>query len=90
MAEPRAIGQVFNVGNPEEVTILELAERVRQLTGSQSEIVLVPYEQAYEAGFEDMPRRVPNLQKIHALIGYKPMVDLDEILTRVIDYFRTR
>jgi UDP-glucose 4-epimerase len=90
MDEPRAIGQVFNVGNPEEITILELAGRVRQLTGSQSEIVLVPYEQAYEAGFEDMPRRVPNLQKIHALIGYEPMVDLDEILARVIHYFQTR
>jgi UDP-glucose 4-epimerase len=90
MAEPRAIGQVFNVGNPQEITMLELAERVRQLTGSQSEIVLVPYEQAYEAGFEDMPRRVPNLQKIHALIGYEPKIQLDEILTRVISHFQAR
>lgn len=90
MMEPRAIGQVFNVGNPEEVTILALAERVRRLTGSASEIVLVPYERAYEAGFEDMPRRVPNLQKIHGLIGYEPQVQLDEILARVVDYFQTR
>jgi len=90
MAEPRAIGQVFNVGNPEEVTILELANRVRQLANSESEIVLVPYEQAYDAGFEDMPRRVPNLQKIHSLIDYEPHVDLNEILSRVIDYFQTR
>jgi UDP-glucose 4-epimerase len=90
MAEPRAIGQVFNVGNPEEVTILELANRVRQLANSESEIVLVPYEQAYDAGFEDMPRRVPNLQKIRSLIDYEPHVDLNEILRRVIDYFQTR
>jgi UDP-glucose 4-epimerase len=90
MAEPRAIGQVFNVGNPEEVTILELANRVRQLANSESEIVLVPYEQAYDAGFEDMPRRVPNLQKIRSLIDYEPDVGLNEILRRVIDYFQTR
>jgi UDP-glucose 4-epimerase len=90
MQEPRAIGQVFNLGNPEEVTVLELAHRVRQLAASNSEIVLVPYDQAYEVGFEDMPRRVPNLQKIHSLIGYEPQVNLDEILTRVIHYFQTR
>ena len=90
VAEPSAIGQVFNIGNPEEITILELAQRVRRLVGSQSEIVLVPYAQAYEAGFEDMPRRVPDLRKIDRLIGYKPLVDLDEILTRVIHYFQTR
>jgi UDP-glucose 4-epimerase len=88
--ERGAIGQVFNVGNPEEVTILELAQRVRKLTASKSEIVLVPYEQAYEVGFEDMPRRVPNLTKIRALIGYEPRVNLDEILMRVIDHFQTR
>ena len=90
VAEPSAIGQVFNIGNPEEITILELAQRVRRLVGSQSEIVLVPYDQAYQAGFEDMPRRVPDLRKIDRLIGYKPLVDLDEILTRVIHYFQTR
>jgi UDP-glucose 4-epimerase len=55
---------------------------------SSSEIVRVPYDQAYEAGFEDMPRRVPDISKLHALVGYEPTVDLDEILTRVIDYFR--
>ena len=60
------------------------------MTGSASEIVLVPYEKAYEAGFEDMPRRVPNLQKIRGLTGYEPKVHLDQILTRVIDYFQTR
>jgi UDP-glucose 4-epimerase len=90
MVEPRAIGQVFNIGNPEEITILDLANRVRRLTNSNSEIVLVPYEKAYEAGFEDMPRRVPNLQKIHSLIAYEPHVDLNEILNRVIDHFQAR
>jgi UDP-glucose 4-epimerase len=90
MAETRAIGQVYNVGNAEEITILDLAHRVRQLSGSRSEVVLVPYEQAYEAGFEDMPRRVPDLRKLHDLIGYEPRVNLDEILMQVIEYFRQR
>jgi UDP-glucose 4-epimerase len=86
--EPRAIGQVFNIGNGAEITIAALAERVRQLAGSSSEIVRIPYEQAYEAGFEDMPRRVPDLAKIKALIGYQPTVQLDEIITRVIEHVR--
>jgi UDP-glucose 4-epimerase len=88
--EPRAIGQVFNVGNPNEITILDLAKRVRELTQSQSEITLIPYDQAYEAGFEDMPRRVPDLTKLAGLIGYEPKVQLDETLARVIDYFQKR
>jgi UDP-glucose 4-epimerase len=82
--EPRAIGEVFNIGNTEEVAILDLAKRVKSLTGSSSPIELVPYDKAYEAGFEDMPRRVPDLTKIHRLIGYVPKVGLDEILLRVI------
>ncbi len=86
--EPRAVGQVFNIGNGREISIGELAEKVRTLTGSTSDIVRIPYEQAYEAGFEDMPRRVPDIAKIRALIGYRPTVELDEILTRVIEYFR--
>ncbi len=88
VAEPAAIGQVFNIGNVEEISILALAERIRSMTGSHSEIVLVPYEEAYEAGFEDMPRRVPSLDKIHRLVGYRPTVDLDEILARVIAHER--
>jgi len=88
--EPRAIGQVFNIGNPHEISILDLAGKVRAMTGSSSEIVLIPYDEAYEAGFEDMPRRVPDLRKLEALIGYEPRVQLDEILARVIDYFRER
>jgi UDP-glucose 4-epimerase len=86
--EPRAVGQVFNIGNGREISIGELAERVRSLAGSTSDIVRIPYEQAYEAGFEDMPRRVPDIGKIGALIGYTPTVELDEILTRVVEYFR--
>jgi UDP-glucose 4-epimerase len=87
--EPRAVGQVFNIGNSEEITIGELAERVKAMTGSASDIVRIPYDEAYEAGFEDMPRRVPDLSKIRALVGYAPTIGLDEILRRVIDYTRT-
>jgi UDP-glucose 4-epimerase len=75
---------VFNIGNNEEISILDLAKRVKSLTGSASDIHLIPYEKAYEAGFEDMPRRVPDLRKISALIGYAPTLDLNEILERVI------
>jgi UDP-glucose 4-epimerase len=88
VAEPKAIGQVFNIGNTEEISIRALAERVRAMTGSRSEVVLVPYEEAYEAGFEDMPRRVPSLDKIGQAVGYRPTVGLDEILTRVIAHER--
>lgn len=87
--EPRAIGQVFNIGNGEEISIYDLALRIKALTGSASKIVTVPYDQAYEAGFEDMPRRVPDISKIRALVGYEPAVELDEILTRVIESVRT-
>jgi UDP-glucose 4-epimerase len=88
--EPSAIGQVFNIGNGQEISMRELAERIKTLTGSTSPIVTIPYDQAYEAGFEDMPRRVPDISKISALIGYEPKVQLDEILTKVIAYFRER
>jgi UDP-glucose 4-epimerase len=84
MVEPKAIGQVFNIGNPQEVTIRDLAERVKRMTGSASSIELVPYDQAYDPGFEDMPRRVPDLTRIRSLIGYEPKVGLDEIIERVI------
>ncbi len=87
--EPRAVGQVFNIGNGQEISIEGLARRVKELTGSGSPIVKIPYDQAYEAGFEDMPRRVPDIAKIRALVGYEPTVELDEILTRVIASLRT-
>jgi nucleoside-diphosphate-sugar epimerase len=90
VVEPRAIGQVINIGNAQEVTIRALAERVRELAGSNSPIKLVPYDEAYESGFEDMPRRVPDLTKIEALIGYRPRYSLDDILTQVIEYFRNK
>jgi UDP-glucose 4-epimerase len=90
MNEPKAVGQVFNIGNGEEISMRALAEKIREMTASTSEIVTIPYDQAYEAGFEDMPRRVPDISKISALVGYEPKVQLDETLTRVIDYIRTR
>ena len=86
--EPRAVGQVFNIGNGQEITIRDLAVRIKTLTRSSSDIVCVPYDQAYEAGFEDMPRRVPDISKVRSLVGYEPTVELDEILSRVIEYFR--
>ncbi|MEP6917532.1 MAG: NAD-dependent epimerase/dehydratase family protein [Acidobacteriota bacterium] len=87
--EPRSVGQVFNIGNGrDEITIGELAVKIRDMAGSASEIVTIPYDQAYEAGFEDMPRRVPDISRISALVGYQPTVELDEILSRVIQHFR--
>ncbi len=89
MVHPGAVGQVYNVGNPEEVSIRGLAERIKAATGSQSPIVTIPYDEAYEEGFEDMPRRVPDLTKITAAIGYEPKVGLDEIIRRVVDEKRS-
>jgi UDP-glucose 4-epimerase len=88
--DPRAVGGVYNIGNDEEVTIGELAARIKALTGSASPIVTIPYDQAYEAGFEDMVRRVPDLSKLKALIGYVPRVNLDRIIHEVVEYYRTR
>ena len=90
VAEPRAIGQVINVGTTQEITMAALAERIRELSRSQSVIKFVPYDEAYESGFEDMPRRVPDLERINALIGYDPKQTLDDILIQVIDYFRKK
>jgi UDP-glucose 4-epimerase len=84
-----AIGEVFNVGSQQEISILDLAKKVKAKTKSASEIVLVPYEKAYEEGFEDMQRRIPDIGKIGKLIGYAPKVSLDRILERVIDHLST-
>jgi UDP-glucose 4-epimerase len=90
MDHPDSVGQVFNIGSTEEISILKLAEKVKQLTGSDSDIVLVPYDEAYEEGFEDMPRRVPDTSKINKLVGFKPEMTLDGILKSVIDFHRGR
>ena len=88
--DARAVGEVYNIGSTEEVTIHELAERIKHLTGSKSRIVFVPYDEAYEEGFEDMIRRVPDLRKIHHLIGYTPKISLDEMLASIIEYQRQK
>jgi UDP-glucose 4-epimerase len=86
MDDSRAVGQVFNIGSNEEVSILEVAKRVKELTQSKSEIVFVPYDEAYEEGFEDMPRRVPDISKVNKMVGFRPELGLDGILEKVIDY----
>jgi UDP-glucose 4-epimerase len=86
MEHPGAWGQVFNVGSQQEITILDLAKKVKEMTGSPSEIVFVPYDKAYEEGFEDMQRRVPDTSKIANLIGYAPRLSLERILERVIEH----
>lgn len=87
MEEPSAVGEVFNIGNGEEITILELAHKVKAMTGSRSEIRTIPYEEVYGEGFEDMEFRTPDISKLRRYIGYQPTVDLDGILQRVICYF---
>lgn len=88
MDDPRAEGDVFNVGNDEEVSINDLATRVKAMTESPSEIEHIPYEKAYGPGFEDMERRCPNIGKLQELIGYKPAYNLEAIIQSVIDYFK--
>jgi UDP-glucose 4-epimerase len=83
-----AVGQVFNIGSTEEVTISDLAEMVIAATSSESKVIYVPYEEAYAPGFEDMRRRVPDLTKVHQLIGYEPHLKLEATLKRVIDFER--
>jgi UDP-glucose 4-epimerase len=89
METDRSYGQVFNIGSPTEISMGDLARQIREMCGSRSDIVLVPYAQAYEEGFEDMPRRVPDTNKIRALIGWQPTISLTQILNDVIDYHRT-
>jgi len=81
-----ALGKVFNIGSNEEITILDLAKKVKSITASQSDIVLVPYDKAYEEGFEDMPRRVPDISRLQSLVAYEPGKDLEQIIQSVIDY----
>ncbi len=88
MEHPGAVGDVFNIGNGQEISMEELANRVKELTGSRSPIRKISYEEAYGDGFEDMERRVPDLTKICDLIGYRPEYQLDDILNSVINFYR--
>ena len=85
---PEAEGQVFNIGSDEEISILGLAERVRERADSASEIQMIPYDQAYEPGFEDFRRRVPSLEKIKRVIDWKPTTQLDTTIDQLIAYIR--
>ena len=86
MDHPDSVGQVFNIGSTEEISIFGLAKKVKELTGSNSEIVFLPYDEAYEEGFEDMPRRVPDISKINQLVGFQPEMKLEGILQSVISF----
>jgi UDP-glucose 4-epimerase len=88
MTKPEAVGQIFNVGNPEEVTIKELALMIKEMTGSLSEIEYIPYEKAYGPGYEDMQRRCPDITKIQNFIGFAPKTNLKGIVQSVIDYYK--
>lgn len=85
---PAAYGEVFNIGHTDEISIYELAELVKAMTESRSDIVFIPYDQAYESGFEDMARRLPDLTKIQRAIGYRPTLDLPRMLEWIIAYYR--
>jgi len=85
-----AVGEVINIGNTEEVTIENLAKIVKHRTGSHSSIQFVPYDKAYEPGFEDMMRRVPSIEKLHSLTGFRPQTNLADIIDRVSAYFRQK
>ena len=87
--EPRAVGGVFNIGGAHEISIVSLAQRVIELTGSTSSIRRMSYEEAYEPGFEDMTRRVPDTSRIRKLIGWEPKHSIDDIITGVIDHERS-
>ncbi len=87
---PEAVGEVFNVGNGEEITIMDLAQKIKSMTDSPSEIRKVSYESAYGEGFEDMEFRTPDISKINQFIGYRPTVNLDNILRRVVCYFEEK
>jgi UDP-glucose 4-epimerase len=90
MDTDRSIGEVINVGNTEEITIEGLAQRVKERTGSSSSIEYVPYDKAYEPGFEDMMRRVPSVEKLQALTGFRPCTSLNEIIDRVASFFQQK
>jgi UDP-glucose 4-epimerase len=86
---PDAEGQLFNIGSMEEITILELAKKVIKLSGSDSQITFISYDEAYGPGFEDMQRRIPDISKINRTIGWAPQLSLDDSLKHLIDYYET-
>ena len=88
MDSREAIGEVFNIGSQEEITIKGLAEKVIKMTGSPSKVIYIPYDQAYERGFEDMARRIPDTAKINRLIGFKPTINLEGIIKSVVEYYK--
>jgi len=88
--EPGAVGEIFNIGGEEEITIETLALKVKTITGSSSRIEHIPYSEAYQEGFEDMERRVPDITRIQRLVGYRNTRDIDAILAKVVEYERTR
>jgi UDP-glucose 4-epimerase len=90
MASEKAEGEVFNIGGTEEITVLELAEKIIRMTGSRSAIQTIPYEAAFARDFEDMQRRVPGIEKIRQAIGFEPRTSLDEILSHVIAYMKEK
>ena len=90
METPEAYGQIYNIGNDQEITIRQLAEQVKKLTGSSSQIVLQPYSEVYGPGFEDMMRRKPNVAKLERTIGFRPRRSLDEIIYDLIGERRQR
>jgi nucleoside-diphosphate-sugar epimerase len=85
--DPRTCGEVFNIGHGAEISIRDLALKVKLKTGSHSPIEFVPYSQVFDGSFEDMPRRIPDITKIGQFIGYRPTIDLDEIIDRVVDFW---
>jgi UDP-glucose 4-epimerase len=89
-AEPRSVGEIFNVGSTEEITITALAEKIKSKTKSTSAIVRIPYEEAYEEGFEDMFRRVPDVSKLKTLTGFTPLTKLDAALDRIVEFESVR
>jgi len=88
--ERRSVGEIFNIGGEEEITIEDLALKVKAITGSSSRIEHIPYSEAYQEGFEDMERRVPDIARIQGLVGYRNTCDIDAILAKVVEYERTR
>jgi UDP-glucose 4-epimerase len=90
MSRTDLFGEVFNIGSTEEISMMRLAERVRRATGSSSDIVRIPYDEAYGEGFEDMARRVPDTGKIAAALDWRPTLTLDQILADVVEHERSR